>query len=71
PLFWALAMGACFGGNGSYLGATANAVLADLAEKSGHPLSFSYFVRIGLRVVFISLSICSVYLYFRYRHTGY
>lgn len=70
PLFWALAMGACFGGNGSYLGATANAVLADLAEKSGHPLSFSYFLKVGLRVVFISLTICSIYLYFRYRHIG-
>jgi len=68
PLFWALAMGACFGGNGSYLGATANAVLADLAEKGGHGLSFSYFLRIGLKVVFLSLTICTVYLLIRYRN---
>ncbi len=67
PLFWALAMGACFGGNGSYLGATANVVLADVAERNGHPLSFAYFVKIGLKVVILSLLICSLYVVFRFR----
>jgi len=67
PLFWALAMGACFGGNGSYLGATANVVLSDIADRSGHHLSFVYFMRIGLRVVFISLIICSIFLAVKYR----
>jgi Na+/H+ antiporter NhaD/arsenite permease-like protein len=68
PLFWALAMGACFGGNGSYLGATANVVLADVAERNGHPLSFSYFLRIGLKVVALSLVLCSLYIVIRFRH---
>jgi len=67
PLFWALAMGACLGGNGSYLGATANAVLAGVAERNGHPLSFSYFLKIGLRVAAFSLTICSLYIWLRYR----
>lgn len=68
PLFWALAMGACFGGNGSYLGATANVVLSDIAERSGHTLSFRYFLNIGLRVVAISLVISSVFLAVKYRN---
>jgi Na+/H+ antiporter NhaD/arsenite permease-like protein len=66
PLFWALAMGSCFGGNGSYLGATANVVLSDIAEKSGHPLSFTYFMKVGLRVVLISLVISTIFLTLKY-----
>lgn len=66
PLFWALAMGSCFGGNGSYLGATANVVLSDIAERSGHPLSFTYFMKIGLRVVLISLVISTIFLTVKY-----
>lgn len=62
PLYWALAMGACFGGNGSYLGAAANAVLADFAGRGGFPISFGAFLSVGLRVVMISLVISTVFL---------
>ncbi|WP_462363717.1 ArsB/NhaD family transporter [Pyramidobacter porci] len=63
PLYWALALGACLGGSGSYLGAAANAVMADLAVKNNVGISFGYFMRIGLRVVLISLVISSAAVY--------
>ncbi len=62
PLYWALALGACLGGNGTYFGAAANAVVADFAAKEGIDISFAAFSKIGLRVVFVSLLISSVAL---------
>ncbi len=62
PLYWALAMGSCFGGNGSYLGAAANAVLADFADRGGIPISFGSFFSVGMKVVLISLTISTVFL---------
>ena len=59
PLYWALALGACLGGNGTYFGAAANAVAADFAAREGMPISFTYFFKVGLRVVLISLLIAS------------
>ncbi len=67
PLFWALAMGACFGGNGSFLGAAANVVVADVAGRFGHPISFKDFLKTGMFSVFIALSLCSLYLIVRYK----
>ena len=63
PLYWALAMGCCLGGNGSLLGAAANAIMADLAAKNGIGFSFLFFMKMGLEVVFISLTIASGALY--------
>lgn len=57
PLFWSLALGCCLGGNGSYLGAAANAVMGEIINKSGSPLSFNGFLKLGIRVVLISLII--------------
>jgi Na+/H+ antiporter NhaD/arsenite permease-like protein len=66
PLFWALALGACLGGNGSFLGSAANVVVADVAERSGHHMPFARFCKVGMTTVLLSLSLCSAYLYFRY-----
>lgn len=66
PLFWALALGSCLGGNGSYLGAAANAVLADCACRNGFDISFRSFMAVGCKVVFISLIISSAFLIFVY-----
>nr|WP_321502576.1 ArsB/NhaD family transporter [uncultured Dethiosulfovibrio sp.] len=62
PLYWALAMGSCLGGNGSYLGSAANAVLADFATRGGINISFGTFLSVGVKVVFISLTISSIFL---------
>ncbi len=66
PLFWTLALGACLGGNGTYLGAAANVIVADMAERSGQKISFSAFMKLGFQVVLISLAISSAYVVLRY-----
>ena len=60
PLYWALALGTCLGGNGTFLGAAANAVMAGLARKNQIDISFGYFMGVGLRVVLISMAVSSV-----------
>ena len=66
PLWWSLALGACLGGNATLVGAAANVVVANLAEKSGHPISFGLFLRYGVITTFISLILASVYVWVRY-----
>ena len=66
PMWWALALGACLGGNLTIVGASANIVVANLAARDGHPITFMQFFRYGLGVVAASLAISTVYLYVRY-----
>ncbi len=63
-LWWALALGACFGGNGTLIGASANVVTAGLAEKSGHSISFVGFLKVGLPVMIVSVIISTFWLIF-------
>ena len=65
-LWWALALGACLGGNLTIVGASANIVVANLAARDGHPITFVQFFRYGLGVVVASLLISTVYLWLRY-----
>ncbi len=66
PLWWALALGADFGGNLTLVGASANLVVASLAERSGYRLTFKEFLRYGVVYVIVSLLIASVWLKLRY-----
>jgi Na+/H+ antiporter NhaD/arsenite permease-like protein len=66
PMWWALALGACLGGNLTIVGASANIVVANLAARDGHPITFMQFFRYGLGVVIVSLLISTVYLWLRY-----
>jgi Na+/H+ antiporter NhaD/arsenite permease-like protein len=66
PLWWSLALGACLGGNFTLVGAAANVVVASMAEKSGHPISFAVFLKYGVLTTVISLVIASGYLWLRY-----
>jgi len=66
PLWWALALGACLGGNATLIGSGANVVVGTLAAKAGHAIPFGRFLRIGVLVVFESLVISSAYLWLRY-----
>jgi len=66
PLWWSLALGACLGGNFTLVGAAANVVVANLAEKSGHPISFGLFLKYGAITTIVSLIIASVYVWLRY-----
>lgn len=66
PLWWSLALGACLGGNATLVGAAANVVVANLAAKSGHPVSFGHFLRYGAIVTIMSLVLASLYVWLRY-----
>jgi Na+/H+ antiporter NhaD/arsenite permease-like protein len=65
-LWWSLALGACLGGNGTLIGASANVVIAGLAERSGNPIRFMEFMKYGVPVVIESLVISTAYIYLRY-----
>ena len=62
PLWWATSLGACLGGNGSLIGASANVVLAGVSEKHGHPITFGYFIKIGFPLMILSVIISTAYL---------
>jgi Na+/H+ antiporter NhaD/arsenite permease-like protein len=64
--WWALALGACFGGNATIIAAAANVAAAGLTERAGHPIGFVYFLRIGVPVVVTSLLIATAYVLLRY-----
>ncbi len=66
PLWWSLALGACLGGNATIVGASANVVVANLAGRAGEPITFAAFMRYGVPVTAMSLSIATVYVYVRY-----
>ena len=66
PLWWALSLGACLGGNMTIIGAAANVIVSENAAKEGHPIGFIQFMKYGVPVVVISLIISSIYVYFRY-----
>jgi Na+/H+ antiporter NhaD/arsenite permease-like protein len=66
PLWWSLALGADLGGNATLVGASANVVVASLAERSGHPIKFTTFLRYGLITTFLSLILASLYVWVRY-----
>ena len=66
PLAWALALGACLGGNGTIIGASANVVAAGLAEESGNDISFNRFFRTGFPIMILTLLLSTVYAVVRY-----
>ena len=68
PLWWALSLGACLGGNLTIIGAAANVIVAETATTKGYPISFFRFMKYGALVTFISLVLSSAYLYFKYLH---
>jgi Na+/H+ antiporter NhaD/arsenite permease-like protein len=68
PLWWALALGACLGGNGTMIGATANVVIVDIAGRAGHVISFWRFMLFGVPVMLGSVSISSAYVWLRFFH---
>ncbi len=62
PLIWALAFGACLGGNGTLIGASANVVTAGMAEEAGYPISFNEFFKAGFPVMILTTAIVSLYM---------
>lgn len=66
PLWWSLALGACLGGNGTLIGASANVIVAGIAEKNGVPITFWGFTKIAFPLMLLSIAICSAYVYLVY-----
>ncbi|MDH7484814.1 MAG: ArsB/NhaD family transporter [Anaerolineae bacterium] len=66
PLWWSLALGACLGGNTTLVGASANVVVASLAERSGHPIGFWRFLGYGVLTTVLSLLLATAYVWLRY-----
>ncbi|MBR69384.1 MAG: hypothetical protein CMA86_07770 [Euryarchaeota archaeon] len=62
PLIWALAFGACLGGNGTLIGASANVVTAGMSEDAGYPISFNEFFKAGFPVMILTTFIVSLYM---------
>ncbi|MEG0324768.1 MAG: hypothetical protein RR619_12285, partial [Raoultibacter sp.] len=62
PLWWAISLGACLGGNGSLVGASANVVLSGIANKEGYPISFVAFTKVGFPIMLVTIAIATVYL---------
>ncbi len=66
PLWWSLALGACLGGNGTLIGASANLIVAGMAGKEGYPIRFVQYLKVGLPLMLLSVVIASAYVYLRY-----
>jgi Na+/H+ antiporter NhaD/arsenite permease-like protein len=64
--WWALAIGACFGGNATLIAAAANVAAAGMAQRSGRPIGFVVFLRVGLPVTLLSMVIATGYIALRY-----
>jgi len=65
-LWWALAAGACLGGNATLIGAAANMAVAGMAAKEREPLSFAAYARVGVPITAACLAITTVYVLARY-----
>ncbi len=70
PLWWSLALGACLGGNGTIVGASANVVIAGFSEKTRSPLNFRNYIRYGFPLMIVSIVMASAYLLVRYLLVG-
>lgn len=62
PLWWAISLGACLGGNGTLIGASANIVLANVGAHNGHRISFMHYFKIGFPMMILSIVISTIYL---------
>jgi len=66
PVWWALSLGACLGGNGTFIAAAANLVGVNILKRQGRIITFKEFFRIGLPIMLISIILSSAYLFLRY-----
>ena len=66
PVWWALSLGACLGGNGTLIGASANVIVAGIAAREGRPINFLRFMIWSIPVMLISVLIAAVFLYVEY-----
>ena len=66
PLWWCLSLGACLGGNGTLIGASANLTVAGIGERNGVPFRFITYTLYAFPMMVVSVAICHVYVWWRY-----
>ena len=66
PVWWSLSLGACFGGNGTLIGASANVVVAGMAMREGHPISFVKFLLWSVPIMLLSVLIGTAFVYIEF-----
>ena len=66
PMWWLLALGACLGGNGTLIGASANVVVASMSAQRGRPISFLGFMKVAFPVMVFTIIVSNIYVYIRY-----
>ena len=66
PLWWAVSLGACLGGNGTLIGASANVVLSGISNKQGYPITFISYLKVGYPLMLLSIAISTIYLLIRF-----
>ncbi|HDO36097.1 MAG TPA: hypothetical protein ENH07_07360 [Nitrospirae bacterium] len=66
PLWWSLSLGACLGGNGTAIGASANVIVVGMAERAGKKISFLKFMAYGMPVMILTVLIATIYVWLRY-----
>ncbi|MDD4802846.1 MAG: ArsB/NhaD family transporter [Syntrophomonas sp.] len=62
PLWWALSLGACLGGNGTIIGASANVIVSGISAREGHPITFIGYMKIAFPLMIVSIIISNIYL---------
>lgn len=66
PLWWALSLGACLGGNGTLIGASANVVLSGIGNKNGYPITFKNYIKVGFPLMIVSIIISTAFLLIKF-----
>lgn len=66
PLWWSLALGACLGGNGTAIGASANVIVVGISEKTGRRISFLKFMVYGMPIMIMTVIVSTIYIWLRY-----
>ena len=66
PLWWAVSLGACLGGNGTLIGASANVVLSGIITRHGFPITFASYLKVGFPMMLVSVAISTVFLLIRF-----
>ena len=66
PLWWAISLGACFGGNGTLIGASANVVLSGISNKHGYPITFKDYTKVVFPVMIMTVVLSTIFLLVKY-----
>lgn len=66
PIWWSLALGACLGGNGSAIGASANVIVVGISEKAGRKITFLRFMLYGMPIMIMTVILSTIYIWLRY-----